>query len=344
MSEPVRTGQRSGRRPAAEPVLAVDAGGTSTRTVVVDGSGRCLGYGRAGSGNPTSSGPAAAAGAVAASAAMALEGAGVPASELSLVVLAMAGHRSAGPLDELHRGLEREGVTAPVVFESDQLAMYFSGTHLPQGYGVVAGTGAAAIRVEDGQAIATSDGLGWLLGDEGSGFWIGQRVVRAALADLDGRGPATALTPLLLHRLDLGAAATSSYDERREVIARALERLYALRPVRLAQFADLAFDAYGDAVADGIVTDAVAGLARTLAAVASPVVSGPVVLGGGILTHHPALALRVVSAFAGGGALPDMHTVADGVVGAATLALRHAGVGVGAAEFERLVGSLAPLR
>ena len=36
--------------------LVIDAGGTSTRAVIVDSSGRCLGYGRAGGGNPTSAG------------------------------------------------------------------------------------------------------------------------------------------------------------------------------------------------------------------------------------------------------------------------------------------------
>ena len=38
-------------------LLAVDAGGTSSRAVILDRHGRCLGYGRAGGGNPISSGP-----------------------------------------------------------------------------------------------------------------------------------------------------------------------------------------------------------------------------------------------------------------------------------------------
>ncbi len=41
-------------------LLAVDAGGTSTRALVLDESGRAYGYGRAGSGNPTSAGGAGA--------------------------------------------------------------------------------------------------------------------------------------------------------------------------------------------------------------------------------------------------------------------------------------------
>jgi len=37
-------------------VIGIDAGGTATRAVLLDETGRCLGYGRTGAGNPTSAG------------------------------------------------------------------------------------------------------------------------------------------------------------------------------------------------------------------------------------------------------------------------------------------------
>ena len=37
-----------------------------------------------------------------------------------------------------------------------------------------------------------------MLGDEGSGYWIGRAALRAVLREADQRGPATLLTPLLL--------------------------------------------------------------------------------------------------------------------------------------------------
>src|SRR5690606_10204229 len=40
-------------------------------------------------------------------------------------------------------------------------------------------------------------GWGYLLGDEGSGYWIGREALRAALRAEDGRGPATALVERL---------------------------------------------------------------------------------------------------------------------------------------------------
>ena len=191
----------------------------------------------------------------------------MPSTRIRLVVLAMAGAGSTSVAAEIRRRLAGIGLDAPLVFESDLLATYFSGTHRPDGYAVIAGTGAGAIRVEDGRQVAVADALGWLLGDEGSGFWIGQRVVRAALADLDGRGPSTALTPLLLARL--GVPAPSDAGDREPIMA-VVRALYAGPPVRLADYAGLVFEVNGDETADRILDDAAAALARTLAAVRSP--------------------------------------------------------------------------
>ncbi|HEX4687449.1 MAG TPA: BadF/BadG/BcrA/BcrD ATPase family protein [Nocardioides sp.] len=318
-------------------LVAVDAGGTSTRSVVVSPNGECRGYAVAGSGNPTAAGPETAAASVAESVAEALRTGDVPASWVRSVVLAMAGAGSTSAATEIRRRLESIGFDAPLVFESDLLATYFSGTDRPQGYAVVAGTGAGAIRVEDGRQVAVADALGWLLGDEGSGFWIGRRVVRAVLADLDGRGPGTALTPLLLTRLGVGAP--SAVGDRLPITA-LVPALYARPPVRLADHAGLAFEVDGDAVADGILDDAAAALARTLAAVRSATFSGPVVLGGGILGRAPELADRLAAACG----TDEVRAVADGAVGTCVLALRHAGTHVDAAVLHRLTTSLAALR
>ena len=45
------------------------------------------------------------------------------------------------------------------------------------------------------------DAQGWLIGDVGSGSWLGLRALRAALADLEGRGSPTTLTPLVAAQL-----------------------------------------------------------------------------------------------------------------------------------------------
>jgi glucosamine kinase len=318
-------------------LVAVDAGGTSTRAVVVRPPGRCLGYAAAGSGNPIAVGSLAAAESVADSVSEALRVAEVPSTRIRMVVLAMAGAGSASVESEIRRRLGRLGLDAPLVYESDLLATYFSGTDRPYGYAVIAGTGAGAIRVEDGRQVAVADALGWLLGDEGSGFWIGRRVVRAALADLDGRGPATVLTPLLLERLGIPAQ-TDSGD--RGPITGLVRALYADPPVRVADYAGLAFEAVGDVVAARILDAAGAALARTLSAVRSPTVSGPVVLGGGVLGRGGRVADRLAAACGP----EEVRAVADGAVGVCVLAVRHAGTLVDADVFGQLTTSLAAVR
>jgi N-acetylglucosamine kinase-like BadF-type ATPase len=318
-------------------LVAVDAGGTSTRAVVVRPPGQCVGYAVAGSGNPTAVGPETAAASVAESVVEALRVAEMPPAGIRVVVLAMAGAGSTSVAPEIRSSLAGIGLDAPLVFESDLLATYFSGTHRPDGYAVIAGTGAGAIRVEGGRQVAVADGLGWLLGDEGSGFWIGRRVVRAALADLDGRGPSTALTPLMLARL--GVPAPSGAGDREPILA-VVRALYAGPPVRLADYAGLAFEVEGDGAADRILDDAAAALARTLAAVRSPTVTGPVVLGGGILGRGPQVADRLAAA----DGAEEVHAVADGAVGVSVRALRHAGVDVDKAVFTRVATSLTAVR
>jgi N-acetylglucosamine kinase-like BadF-type ATPase len=320
-------------------VLALDAGGTTTRALVVDAAGRCLGVGRSGSGNPISSGSEVAATSLAASGLAALSGAGCAPGDVDLVLLAAAGAGSPAHRDDLTRRLGDAGLSGRLVFASDLLATFCSGTHRLAGYGLVAGTGAAAIRVVDGVTDAVADGLGWLLGDEGSGFWIGQRVVRAVLADLDRRGPATALTAGL--RARLGIADDLSPRQAAEAVTRLL---YAARPVRLADLAVLAFETAGDPVADAVVADAARGLATTLRAVTAPTVDGPVVLGGGVLGRSSALRSAVLAAYAGPASPPETLVVPDGAVGAGVLALRAAGVVVDEAVFATLAASAGSLR
>ncbi len=72
-------------------ILAVDAGGTSTRAVVVDPSGRALGYGRGGGGHPLSSGPAGAAQSVGTAVRDALAQARTDAATIASATIAMAG-------------------------------------------------------------------------------------------------------------------------------------------------------------------------------------------------------------------------------------------------------------
>lgn len=323
--------------------LAVDAGGTSTRAVVVGDNGTCLGYGRSGGGNPLSVGMDAAATAAAESAAAALELARIPASVVDCWLVAAAGGVLDAEAGAFREPMRRLGIDVPPVFCGDALATFCSGTWQPDGYVLVAGTGAIAHRVEHRRVTATADGLGWLLGDDGSGFWIGREVVRAALAAVDGRGPATRLADLLREKLAAVELPPGVLETGRpRWLAGVLETLCRGRPIDLARFAPLAFEATADAVADRIVAEATAALRATVGAVVTPALPGPLVCGGGVLHHNPSLVEAVTDGLAGE-TIRAVHIVADGLAGVAQLALRVIGHSVGEAEFHRIRASLDAL-
>lgn len=125
--------------------------------------------------------------------------------------------------------------------------------------GVVAAAGTGVIVLglaADGTAYR-GDGLGFLLGDAGSGFAIGRAAARAALAAREARGPATALQ-------DAAAAFFGPLDRlpRRIYCSPAPARELAAFTPEVARIARA-----GDPVARAIFDQAVADLTATTASV-----------------------------------------------------------------------------
>ncbi|MCA1305950.1 hypothetical protein LC082_03420 [Microbacterium esteraromaticum] len=301
--------------------IGLDAGGTSTRALLTDASGNCLGYGVGGRGNPISAGPALAADGVLAAIDAALAPTGRTLADVTVVVAAMAGMRAAGGDAWLKDRLIERGFSGVLSFEADLLAAYFSGTASTFGYALVSGTGACVIRVQDGRIDGAADGLGWLLGDRGSGFWIGQAIARAVVQDLDGTGPRTRLTEHLLARHGL-ARTTTRHNGRSPELEQIIGVLYSHPPIDLAGLAPLAFDDPDD-VALGILTAAGESLADTLAAVLTD--PGPLVIGGSVLAQPGPLRNAFLARLGDRAEQVQMRSVSDGAVGAAMLAVRASG-------------------
>ena len=315
-------------------LLALDAGGTSTRAGALTPSGDVLGYGRGPAGNPTAAGIGPAVEAIGAAAGVALAAAG----SADVAVVAMAGEQSDAFRTEVTERLAAYGVVR-VVLDHDLLALFCSGTPAADGYALIAGTGTVAARVVDGHLAQVVGGRGWLLGDAGGGFWIGRRVARAAVAALDGQIGPTALTPLVLSALGIDTRTFDPEDPvgRAAVIRQVVSAVYARRPVALAELAPLAFSVPDDPTARSIVVAASQALADLVDAVRVPELDGPVVVGGsvvvrGVLDAPAALAADLVPP---AGDTPVI-SVPDGLVGAAVLALRQTGTVVDEATFARV--------
>ncbi|GCB45228.1 N-acetylglucosamine kinase of eukaryotic type [Streptomyces sp. NL15-2K] len=208
-------------------VVGLDAGGTRTRAVLaVAEDGRWLAEGAAGPGNALTVPVLQLTDHLTEALARA-----VPEEARGRVVAVaggFAGATAASPDDPGHvnarsaltEALRRLGMPAgPIGISSDIEAAFASAPGTPaDGLALVAGTGAVAMRITDRRGTATVDGDGWLLGDDGSGFWIGRAAVRAGLRMADGRGPATVLAASVGRALGLPGEVLPggrflSYDE-----------------------------------------------------------------------------------------------------------------------------------
>lgn len=78
----------------------------------------------------------------------------------------------------------------------DSVTAYLGALGDKRGVVVAAGTGVVSLAVGSAK-VARVDGWGNIMGDVGSGYWIGRAVLEAVMRAHDGRGPATALTGLV---------------------------------------------------------------------------------------------------------------------------------------------------
>lgn len=310
-------------RSAGPFLLALDAGGSRTQALLLDGRGECRGYGTSAAGNATSAGTAAALDAMRSAASDALRQAGQDGAHVGWVVMAAAGARHHLTDAAVTACLRTPG--AALYRVSDLLAMYYSGAVEHEGLVLVGGTGAAAAHIEGTEITRAVDGTGWLLGDNGSGFWIGRKAARAVAAHLDGTAPATRLTAPTLAQLGISSPADHTSTEKQPAALEALvEKIHRHKPGDLARLAPLVFRlAPADPVAAAIADAAENALARTLRTVRTGRESLPVVLGGSVLS----LGIRA----RGGGPLmrdlsgADVRWAEDGIAGAAAIGLRMTG-------------------
>jgi len=318
-------------------LLAIDVGGSTSRAYLVDETGRCLGYGRNSGGNPASNTPDLAASAIISAVDAAVAGAGP--LDISVALIALAGPQAHVALARLETAFRALGLTGPIVFAGDVQAMFSSVTPVADGYCLIAGTGAGAVRIRNGDVERVVDLAGWLAGDLGSGFWLGQQAARAAVADLEGRGEKTALTPALLAAFNIERQGDNILG-RPAPLRFLIDAIYAIRPIELARFAPLVIAHRGDRVADRLIAEAERYLASDFALAFDPQMPGPVVLGGGVIPHLTGVAPAIAKIVRAAGLEPDIRVASDGSVGAAVLAMRAIGLSVDDAMLKTIAASM----
>src|SRR5215207_5298361 len=171
-------------------VLAVDGGQSSTLALLAHVDGTIIAYGRGGPSNHYNEpgGPDRLDSALRDSTGEALKSAMLSADSVRHVCLGMTGSHP------------EARVVGQMLFPSANVQLYHDamtalvGASVSQpGVIVIAGTGAVAYGRLDNGGEARSSGWGYLMGDEGSGYWIGMEAMRAACKASDGRGEPTEL-------------------------------------------------------------------------------------------------------------------------------------------------------
>jgi len=264
-------------------VLGIDAGGTKTVCLLADGEGNVIGEARGGGANLQASGE--------------LEVEKV----LHHVMDAAIGDRDVRPdaiclgiagVDRpqdtaaVHGIMRRIGFKARVIVVNDALVALVAGAGDEEGVVIVAGTGSIAYGRDASGRAARAGGWGYLLGDEGGGFWIGRAALTAVVRQFDGRGPVTLLTPMILEHLDLSTPSELIHEiYYRDVHRHTIAGIAALVQRAMEQ---------RDAIAAEILTRAGVELASAAASVIARLEmrgdAFPTVLAGGIFRGIPWLA------------------------------------------------------
>jgi glucosamine kinase len=269
--------------------IGIDGGGTNTRAVVLDDAGRELARVRGSAALADPLDPEAVALPIAQVACSAADAAGLalPCTALWAGIAGVGRETVRAPVQ---RAVEREGIAGRVHVGTDSQAAFHGAFGEGPGILLVAGTGSVARgRNESGREVRVG-GWGSLLGDEGSGYWVGLECLRSVVRAADGRGGRTRLTDGVLASLGIDA------PDALVTWAAAADKAQVAALVPLVVDASRA----GDAVADDILARAIEDLSAhvlTLGAALAPWSSAPRVgLTGGLLQPGGPLRLSMEAA------------------------------------------------
>ena len=267
-------------------VLGIDAGGTKTVCLLADDAGTIVADARGGGANLQSVGE------------LEVEKVlhGVMDAVLAnrdvrpaAICLGIAGVDRPSDSETVRSIMRRIASNTRTLVVNDALVALEAGAGEGPGVVLVAGTGSIAYGRNGAGQAARAGGWGYLLGDEGAGFWIGRAALSAVVRQFDGRGPSSRLAELVLTHMGL----TSPTELVHEIYYRDLHR-HAI--AGLAALVQGAADA-GDAVAGHILSRAGTELAAAAASVITRLgMRGdafPVILAGGIFRGIPSLATDV---------------------------------------------------
>jgi len=176
-------------------VLGLDAGGTKTVCLLADERGSILSEARGAGANLHAAGAQAVEQVLRNVMAEAIgDRAIVPAA----ICLGIAGVDREDEARIVRDVMRRIAPQSRVLVVNDALIALVAGARDAPGIVIIAGTGSIAYGRNAAGDAARAGGRGHMIGDEGSGYWIGREALAAVMRASDGRGPATGLTREIL--------------------------------------------------------------------------------------------------------------------------------------------------
>jgi N-acetylglucosamine kinase-like BadF-type ATPase len=205
---------------------------------------------------------------------------------LDTICVGIAGADREEDTTVVRRIVSRIGRTDRVLVVNDALIALEAGVGDAPGIVIIAGTGSIAYGRNMQYRAARAGGWGYVLGDEGSGYWMGRLALRSVVRASDGRGDRTALSRHVLKHFGVSRA--------RELVREIYTRdLGPSQISALAKYVQTAVDE-GDLVARNIVQAGARELVAAAGSVASQLSmseeSFTFVLAGGIFRAVPWLA------------------------------------------------------
>jgi N-acetylglucosamine kinase-like BadF-type ATPase len=184
-------------------VIGVDGGGTKTELALIDLDGKLVGMEKVGSSNYQAVGGEQLRDEL-------LEGfsglanvTNVDIDRVDQIFLGLAGAGRQTDREEIKALFDDTVFAGKITVDSDAIVALAGAFGTNPGIILIAGTGAICFGSNQDGKIVRSGGWGYLLGDEGSGYYIGREAIIASLKDFDGRGEKTSLKENLKQRFEL---------------------------------------------------------------------------------------------------------------------------------------------
>jgi N-acetylglucosamine kinase-like BadF-type ATPase len=183
-------------------VLGIDGGGTKTKGVIADKTGKVIAQHTVGASNPNSIDPSVIEQEIKMLLHTLKEQADTEFQHLSAAFAGMSGVDREEDQIKMKRILGR--LLPPdtrLIIDNDGLSALYSGTLGKSGIVNIAGTGSITFGINSDGQRARVGGWGYLIGDPGSGYEIGKYALQAIFQAYDGCGEKTRLTELILERI-----------------------------------------------------------------------------------------------------------------------------------------------